>query len=362
MHHVLLTGSGGPAGLNVIKSWKESKNPPFIVGVDVNNYHIEFARPHVDVASLVPRCDDPRYPDVLNQLIDENQIELVHPQPDVEVKAISQVRDRLHAKTFLPSKETVRICHDKHESANIWKKAGFPSVQSKLIREEHIQEDIEAAFDEFGQEIWIRATEGAGGIGSTPASNVEIALNWIRYWQARGKKWKFMAQEYLPGRNIAFQSVWKDGKLITSQARERIEYIYPYLAPSGVTGTPVVAKTIHNEHVNNMATKAVQAIDKNASGVFCVDIKFNQAGEAMPTEINVGRFFTTSYFFSHAGKAYNRPYANMPSLMLDLAFDEPIDANIPQYNALPKDLYWIRHIDCGHYLKPENKLKQNPFL
>ena len=48
MHKVLLTGSGGPAGLNVIKSWKESATPPYIVGVDMNPYHIEFAKPHAD--------------------------------------------------------------------------------------------------------------------------------------------------------------------------------------------------------------------------------------------------------------------------------------------------------------------------
>ncbi len=362
MHKVLLTGSGGPAGLNVIKSWKEAENPPFIVGVDMNTYHIEFSRPHVNHAALVPRCTDPRYPEVLNQLISKYDIELIHPQPDVEVKAVSENRDKLNAPTFLPSKETVRICQDKHASATIWKKAGFPSVDSTIIREEHLEEDIESAFQEYGNKLWIRATEGAGGIGSTPATNTDIALNWIRYWRARGKHWKFMAQQYLPGRNIAFQSVWKNGELITSQARERVEYIYPYLAPSGVTGTPVVAKTIHNDAVNEMATKAVQAIDKNATGVFCVDIKFNTAGQPMPTEINVGRFFTTSYFFSHAGKVYNRPYANMPSLMLKLAFDDPIDKDIPKYNALPKDLYWIRHIDCGHFLIPEAELEQNKYL
>lgn len=362
MYRILLTGSGGPAGLNVIKSLKEGDLNPFLVGVDVNKYHIEFARPHVDHATLVPRCDDPRYPEALNSLIEQYGLNLIHPQPDVEVRAVSENRDKLKIKHFLPSKETVRICQDKHQSATIWKKAGFPSVQSTIIREEKISEDLKTAFDTYGNQIWLRATEGAGGIGSTPATNIDIASNWIRYWRARGKKWKFMAQEFLPGRNIAFQSVWKDGKLITSQARERIEYIYPYLAPSGVTGTPVVAKTIHNDLVNEMATKAVLVIDKNASGVFCVDIKFNTKGEPMPTEINVGRFFTTSYFFSHAGLVHKRPYANMPSLMVKLAFDEPIDEKIPQYNALPKDLHWIRHIDCGHYLKPEKELESNPYL
>jgi carbamoyl-phosphate synthase large subunit len=360
-HRILLTGSGGPAGVNVIKSLKESERPPFIVGVDTNEYHIEFARPLVDAVSLVPRCSSKEYVPVLNELIEKYQIDFIHPQPDVEVRAVSENREKLKAKNFLPPKETVRICQDKHASASIWKEHGFPSVESLILRPDHLEDDIHLAFEKFGSKLWIRATEGAGGIGSTPVEKPEVALNWINYWYGRGKDWKFIAQEYLPGDNIAFQSVWKNGEIITSQARERVEYIYPYLAPSGVTGTPVVARTIHNDKLNEMATKAVLSIDKNATGVFCVDIKFDKGGLPMPTEINVGRFFTTSYFFSHAATVYKREYANMPALMLKLAFDEPIPENILKYNALPNNVYWIRHIDCGHFLVPEDKLEKKRF-
>jgi carbamoylphosphate synthase large subunit len=360
-HRLLITGSGGPAGVNAMKSFKEADVSPFIVGVDINPYHIEFAKPVADVTAIVPRCSDSRYVGELNKLIDEYKLDMIHPQPDVEVKAISENREKLHAKTFLPSKETIRICQDKHESAKIWKNEGFPAVKSIILNPDSLEDDLKEAFKVLGSNLWIRATEGAGGIGSTPANKFDIAFNWIKYWLARGKKWKFIAQEYLPGRNIAFQSVWKDGNLITSQARERVEYIYPYLAPSGVTGTPVVAKTIQNDDVNDMATKAVLSIDKKASGVFCVDIKFDNQGHPMPTEINVGRFFTTSYFFSNAGKKYNVPYANMHALMLDLLFDEPLPENIKQYNALPAGLYWIRHIDCGHFLIEEKDIEKTPF-
>ncbi len=262
---------------------------------------------------------------------------------------------------FLPPKETVRICQDKHESAKIWKDHGFPSVKSIVLHADSLEDDIALAFEELGPKLWIRATEGAGGTGSTPADTPDVVSHWIRYWEGRGKDWTFIAQEFLPGDNIAFQSVWNHGKLITSQARERLEYIYPYLAPSGVTGTPVVARTVHNEHVNSMATKAVLAVDPDATGVFCVDIKFNKEGEPMPTEINIARFFTTSYFFSHAGMVYHREYANMPWLMIRLAFGESIPENIPQYNALPEDLYWVRHINCGHFLIEKDKLEKNPF-
>jgi len=38
---------------------------------------------------------------------------------------------------------------------------------------------------------------------------------------------------------VAIVNIDRAKRLACSQVRERIEYIHPYLAPSGVTGTPV---------------------------------------------------------------------------------------------------------------------------
>ncbi len=361
MKKILVTGAGGPAGVNVLRSLRDSGEDMRLYGTDISAYHVEFARPLLDDVFIVPRCTAPNYVEELNKIIDEYGIEFVHPQPDIEVKIISEKRERLHAKTYLPSKETVKICHDKNLSAEVWDKNGFPTVKSIVLRDETLIEDMNRAFQELGPNLWIRATQGAGGTGSTPCDSVDLGVHWIKYWRARGKNWIFIAQENLTGRNVAFQSVWKEGKLITSQARERLEYIYPYLAPSGVTGTPVVAATVNNDKVNEMATKAVLSIDKNASGVFCVDMKYDKDGIPMPTEINPGRFFTTSYFFSYAGKQYNIPYANMPYMLVKLGFGDPIPPETKQYSILPEGLHWIRHIDCSFHLIPKDKLMEEKF-
>jgi len=383
---ILLTGNGSPAGVNVSKSITEgvgkdsdAKDSYKLIGTDINKYHIKFIDKLVNKTYIVPRYDQKGYLEAIKKIVDEHNVDLIHAQPDTEVGFLSENRHHFNGnKLFLPSKRTVRTCQDKELSAKIWNRNGFPSVESVPIRYDHEEDDVKYAFEQLGKKIWIRATVGAGGSGSTLAENIETGVNWVKYWRARRKNWKFIAQHYLDGRIFAFQSIWKDGELITSQARERDEYIYPYLAPSGVTGTPVVAHTVHNDAVNECATNAVLAIDEHATGVFCVDIreiskssmitrdggKLNYNGEElhgiitekktemipMPTEINVGRFFTTSYFFTHAGYQYKQPWANMPYLMTKLAFNEPIPKDIPKYNILPKDLYWIRHIDCGNYL------------
>ncbi|MGQ4891165.1 MAG: ATP-grasp domain-containing protein [Candidatus Njordarchaeia archaeon] len=355
MKRILVTGAGGPAGWNFVKSLKVSPERMFIATTDVNLWHLEYLEHLANKFYVIPKCTDPEYIDVLNEIIEKDNIELVHPQPDIEVRAISENREKLNAMTFLPSKEAIRILQDKYLSAKKWEEKGVPVSKAIEIRDSHLEDDLKKAFDEFGSPIWIRAKRGAGGRGSTPAHNIETAVHWIKYWRSRGVNWEFIAQEFLPGRNIAFLSVWKDGELVVSQARERLEYIYPYLAPSGITGTPAVARTIHDEKVNEIAAEAVLAVDPNANGVYSVDLRENKEGIPVPTEINAGRFFTTSYYFTYAGMRYGVWYANMPYVYVKLAYGESIPKNIPKYNILPPNVYWIRHIDAGQHLVREGE-------
>lgn len=355
LKRILVTGAGGPAGWNFVKSVKMAPERIYIAVTDINLWHLEYLEDLANSFYVVPRCTDPEYIGVLNDIIEYEDIEFVHPQPDIEVRVLSENREKLNAMTFLPSKEAIRILQDKYLSARRWEEKGIPVARTIEIKDNHLEDDIKRAFDEFGSPIWIRAKSGAGGRGSTPAHDVETAVYWIKYWRSRGVDWEFIAQEYLPGRNIAFMSVWKDGELVVSQARERLEYIYPYLAPSGITGTPAVARTIHDDKVNEIATEAVLAIDPNANGVFSVDLKEDKSGTPTPTEINAGRFFTTSYYFTYAGLRFGVWYANMPYVYIKLAYRESIPRDIPKYNILPEGIYWIRHIDTGYHLVKEGE-------
>ena len=117
-------------------------------------------------------------------------------------------------------------------------------------------------------------------------------------------------------------------------ARERLEYIYAYLAPSGITGTPAVQKTVHYDAVNKTGTEAVLSIDPKFNGIASVDLKENAAGEPCVTEINPGRMFTTSYFFSYASKVIRKDYSRKHPLPLHkLAFKEtiPDDAKVQRF-------------------------------
>lgn len=322
-----------------------------LISTESNQYRIHLVP--TEKKYQIPLATDKQYIETLNEIIDKEKIEFLHPQPDIEVTMLSENREKIKTTMFLPSKDAVRICQDKYESARRWKQKNIPVAEAIRLENEA---DIKKAFETLSTPLWIRATHGAGGIGSTPATNKETALAWIKYWQSRGKNWEFIAQQNLSGRNLAFHSLWKDGELVTSMARERLEYIYPHLAPSGITGTPAVQKTIHDERVNKIGTEAVLAIDSNFNGIACVDLKENDEGVPCATEINAGRMFTTSYFFSFASKVLRSDYyANIPYLYLKLAYKEKIP-RIPKFDILPENVYWIRHIDAPAKLVKDGKV------
>ncbi|MGB9854577.1 MAG: hypothetical protein ACPLRY_07230 [Candidatus Bathyarchaeales archaeon] len=351
MKRIIVTGAGGPAGINFIMSLRIAPEKIFIAATEADEYFI-----HLSVGDkkyLVPKAKESGYIDKLNEIIGKEKAEFLHAQTDVEVEVVSENREKLDANVFLPSKKTVKTCQDKLESARVWLEKGVPVAKTMAICTE---KDIDKAFEELGNPVWIRARYGAGGRGSTPANSKETALAWINYWKSRGVNWEFIAQENLPGRNMAFHSLWKDGEIVTSMARERLQYIYPHLAPSGVTGTPTVQKTIHDERVNKIATEAVLAIDPNFNGIACADLKENKDGVPCVTEINVARMFTTSFFFSYASKILRKDYyANIPYLYVKTAYKEAVP-EMPKYNILPEDVYWIRHIDAPAKLVKDGKI------
>jgi biotin carboxylase len=351
MKRILVTGSGGPAGINFIMSLRIAPEKTLIIGTEANQYFIHLSPS--DKKYLVPKANQLGYINRIKEIIKKEEAEFLHPQPDVEVAVASENREKLETRLFLPSRETVKKCQDKLESTKTWSENQVPVAKVVELNEES---DIDNALEKLGTPIWIRARHGAGGRGSTLAYDKKTASAWITYWKARNVGWQFIAQENLPGKNIGFHSLWKDGELITSMARERIEYIYPYLAPSGVTGTPTVQKTVHDENVNKIGTRAVKSIDAKFNGIACVDLKENHKGVPCVTEINPGRMFTTSFFFSYASKILRKDYyANIPYLYVKLAYEESLP-DIPKYNTLPEDIYWIRHIDAPARLVKGGKI------
>ena len=73
-------------------------------------------------------------------------------------------------------------------------------------------------------------------------------------------------------------------------------------------------------------------------GLFGVDMAYDKNGIPNPTEINIGRFFTTHEFFTQAG-------LNMPEMFVKLGYGETVPKIDNNTNPLPDGLVWIRGMD-----------------
>ena len=343
MTRVLLTGAGGSAAFNFCDALKLARPNLYVVGTDVKPYHLELM--DINKRYLVPPVTDPKYVAVINKIIDKEGIEFLHPQPDIEVAFWASHTDKIKAKTFLPSSHEVALCHDKMKF-NLALKAKKVMVPEALhvTSQASLKKSLSSLLEDHPK-VWLRAIRGAGSRASLPVVNFYQADAWVNYWQHhQGLDYKdFMVSEFLPGHEYAWQSLWWQGNLVTAQARERLEYIFGNLTPSGQTSSPSVAKTVNRDDINEVGQSAVKAVSSKPHGVYCVDMKEGADGIPKVTEINIGRFFTTSNFFAHAG-------LNMPDMYLELGLTGKLSKPPKQLNPLSDNLYWVRMIDMGFKL------------
>jgi carbamoyl-phosphate synthase large subunit len=350
VRRILVTGAGGSAASNFVASIRLAPEPFYVAGADTSRYHLELAP--VDARYLLPRVDDAAYLDGLNRLVERERIDFLHAQADPEVAFLAANRAAIAAPTFLPDAATVALCQDKAAFADALAAAGAACPEHVHPQSEPELADAAAALLERHERAWIRAIRGAGARAALPVRKPEQAVAWVRYWSdMRGLPVSdFMISEFLPGREFAYQSLWRDGEPVASQTRERVEYLFGALVPSGQTSTPSVARTVRRPDVAQVAADAVRAIDRDATGVFCVDLKEDADGRAVVTEINAGRFFTTSNFFAAAG-------LNMPYDYLRLASGEDVE---PRIEPLEEGLYWVRMVDMGYRLVRDGEWRSVP--
>ena len=203
---------------------------------------------------------------LLLELIEKYKIDFLHPHPSSEAQVVAGnlgIFEKTNVKTYLP--KPASIMPDKLEIHNALAKH---SVRVPKTVEVHSYDDIERAFVEIGAPLWIRARKGAGGRLGLKVDNAVQAKYWVELnrLQRRAEVSDFVVQEYLPGRDLAFDSLWYQGKLVTSYCRERLEYFLKHISLSGITGTPTIARTIVDENVSQIGMEAVKALDESLMG------------------------------------------------------------------------------------------------
>lgn len=334
---ILVTGAGGPLGVNVTRSLKAAPGDPFVLGTEANRYHLPLALS--DETELIPPARETAdYLDAVAALVEEHAIGMILPTHPVEVRTVAANRNRFEGvRLVLPDAEVVMTAQNKWRTWRILEEASVPVPATELIG---TREDLARCFEAIGtRPVWVRGAgvPGAGiGVASLPCRELEHAAAWIDHWRGWGG---FIASEFLPGRNLTWLGLFFDGRLVACQGRERLEYVIPHVSPSGITGAPAVSRTVSRGDLSRTGEAAIRALDPRPHGPYFVDMTEDGEGTPRVTEINAGRFGTTIHFYTEAG-------FNFPWLLADLAFDGAPDGS-SVVDPIEPDTYWLRTIDCG---------------
>jgi len=328
---VVLTGCGGSPAQNVVRALEHAGAGYRIVGTECDPYRLCLGTGY-DARYRVPPAEDPDYLRVLNEVIRVEGAVLVHAQPDPEVAVLSERRSELAAPIRLPSPSVVLLCHNKVDTKRQLAAAGVPIARFRPLQ---APENVDAAFESLGSPLWVRAIRGAGGRGALRVASPSHGRMWVDYWSGWGS---FVAEEFLPGRNLGWQALYDDGRLVASIAWERLGYAIPRAAPSGVTGTASLARLVEDDAAHDVGSRAIAAVDPMPHGIYGVDMKGGGDGTPCVTEINPGRFYEPSYLFARAGYPIARRH-------FELALGQKDCAAISPRMRPERDLYWIRGLD-----------------
>lgn len=340
---ILVSEAGGTLTRNFVDSLNLCSEEYDFIGISSDPYELELSG--LKYNYLVPNANDPKFIPFIQKIVKKHKPHLFHSQHDMVIKVISEHRKKLGVNCFLPDKKTIQNCVNKFASNKIWTEAGLNVPKSLLLNNYN---DLKKAFKELKKPFWIRANEGGGGYGAVKTDSMEFARNWVDYFNGWGN---FSIAEYIGRNSVTWSSIWYHGELIVAQGRKRIKWLLANRTLSGVTGVTGVGVTFSDGEIDRNAIDAIKAVDKNPHGIFSVDFTLNEKGTPFLTEINIGRFFTTIYFFARAG-------LNMPKIYVDLALYGKKPKISKKLNPLPDNLVWIRGMDIAPILVPLSKIKK----
>ncbi len=333
---LLITGAGTGASNNLIRSLRAADPSLFLVGCHDDRFVLK--KSPADRNYLLPPVSHPGFPAGLRRVIDAEQIDLLVPDSDPDVKAVSDLRARIPCRLLLPRPDVIDLCQDKHALAAFLRGRGLPAPLSYPVTD---LAGIGSLFRRLAPRtpLWCRIRRGGGTIGALPVRTPGQARSWIAYWEEfRGiPATEFTLSEYLPGREYGVQGLWHEGQVVLLKMVEVLAYFGGESHPSGVSSTPALAKVVCEPRVVDVCARVLHALDARASGMFSIDLKEDADGVPCVMEINAGRFCMITSIYDLTGKH------SMAAAYLRLAFGEPVEAVADQDVA--EDYYLIRDLD-----------------
>lgn len=322
--------AGDNAGINFCNSLLLEDEKFDVIAADTNVFRLLQAVGHSKL--LLPDPSSPDYLPALNQAIHQTGAEFLYAaDTNLELQLVSEHRDKLAIRQFLPPSQAVEIYEDKWRSHQYFVAAGLPQPETVLV---HTPEDLHGLLEKHGR-VWLRAIRGSGGKGALPTDSVAMATAWLDRHSGWGN---FTAAQVLTKKMATWSGLWHHGKLVICQGRRRLHWEYGELSPAGITGITGAQSTCDDPELHDLALRTIASVPIAPHGIVSVDFTYDSRGRPNPTEIQASRFYTSIYFLARAG-------LNFPARFVELGMEDDRGTAAPLCNPLPNDLVWLKAVD-----------------
>lgn len=296
MTRVLITGTGGPAGVAILRSLAR-RDDVEIFSADMDPYASGLYLVPAERRRLVPAGASPEFGDALLELCRALSIDVLFPTVDVELPVVAARRaDFLSVGTRFasPAAATLDVCLDKHLLAQRCQGV-VPVPRTELLS------PAAAADRQFP--VIVKPRRGAGSRGIQLIATAEEL-------RALGTDDSRLVQDHLPGDEFSVDVISDlDGHVIAAVPRSRLR------VDSGVA---VAGTTLHDPELEGAARAVAAAI--GLTTVANVQLKRDVDGRAALLEVNP-RFPGSMPLTVAAG-------VDMPSLTLDLVLGKPVPQHL----------------------------------
>lgn len=355
---ILITGACAVSARSVLRSLKMSsffKDAEFI-GWDMCSLLYGVYSEEFDRMYEVPAVTSPHYRKIANKIIQEENPDVAIIVPEVEVLYWS--KHPFNVPHIVPPTDFAEIAISKERLFDLLKDSDLIPKSQTFESSILMSEGFESP---FGYPVWIR--DGSAGTASAKGAFKALSKEELKAWvMINPDTSRFQLSEFLPGRNLGCFCLFKDGELIKMAQAQRIEYIMAKVAISGITGNTSKGKLLNEPKIKDVAVKAIKLIcdhtGEKMNGLVVVDMKENQNGQPIITEINI-RHVAFSSSFAMAGQNIAEA-----QLLLALGRESEIPGSVekdyPLENLILRDVdgppLYIPHpqpIEMGEYIQKD---------
>src|SRR5438093_106975 len=174
-HRVIVTDAGTGATNNLIRSLRAGGDDLVIVGCHCDRFLLK--KSAADRNYLVPPAAHREFADAIARVVDRERADLVFPNTDWAVRALSDARARIPCRLFLPGRAVVNRCQDKYALTRLLATRGVPVPATLPVRD---LRSLPSTYRRLGStgRLWCRLRRGAGSRGAAPVTSARQAVTW----------------------------------------------------------------------------------------------------------------------------------------------------------------------------------------